>query len=60
MDFRVHDLRRTAAAIMADGLGVLPHVIETILHHLSGHKADPAGTHNKATFEREVRTALAL
>jgi hypothetical protein len=32
MDFRVHDLRRPAATIMADRLGVLPRVIETILN----------------------------
>ena len=34
----LHDLRRTAATRMAD-LGVLPHVIEAVLNHVSGHKA---------------------
>jgi integrase len=60
MDWRLHDLRRTAATIMADRLGVLPHVIEAALNHVSGHKAGVAGVYNRATYEREVRGALAL
>ena len=41
-------------------LGVLPHVVETILNHRSGHKAGIAGTYNKASYAREVRTALLM
>jgi hypothetical protein len=35
-------------------------VIEQILNHQSGHKAGPAGIYNKSSYEREVRSALAL
>ena len=59
-DWRLHDLRRTVATVMADNLGVLPHVIEAVLNHVSGHKAGVAGVYNRATYEREVRAALAL
>jgi integrase len=58
--WRLHDLRRTVATVMADRLGVLPHVIEAVLNHVSGHKAGVAGTYNRALYEREVRTALTL
>src|SRR5262249_44151720 len=51
----LHDLRRTVATRMADspedgGLGVLPHVIEAILNHVSGHKAGVAGIYNRSTY----------
>lgn len=72
-----HDLRRTAATVMAEspydpaskqprdpnkryGLGVLPHVLEAVLNHMSGHKSGVAGIYNKATYEPEKRQALAL
>jgi integrase len=54
----LHDLRRTAATVMADKLAVLPHVIEALLNHVSGHKAGVAGVYNRAPYERDVRTAL--
>jgi hypothetical protein len=41
-------------------LGVLPHVVESVLNHRSGHKAGVAGVYNKATYEREMRAALLL
>jgi integrase len=56
-DWRLHDLRRTAATGMAE-LGVLPHVIEAILNHVSGHRAGVAGVYNRARYEGEMRTAL--
>jgi integrase len=59
-DWRLHDLRRTAATVMAEKLGVLPHIIEASLKHVSGHKAGVAGVYNRATYEREVRAALLL
>ena len=37
--WRLHDLRRTVATVMADKLGVLPHVVEAILNHVNGHRA---------------------
>lgn len=54
----VHDLRRSVATRMAD-LGVLPHVIEAGLKHVSGHKGGVAGIYNRASYERETRAALA-
>lgn len=57
--WRLHDLRRTAATRMAD-LGVMPHVIEAILNHVSGHKAGVAGIYNRAAYAREKREALNL
>jgi integrase len=54
----IHDLRRTAATIMADRLGVLPHIVEAILNHISGHRAGVAGVYNRARYEAEVREAL--
>jgi integrase len=50
-DWRLHDLRRTATTMMAK-LGVLPHVIEAVLNHISGHKAGVAGVYNRWTFPR--------
>src|SRR5262245_55858266 len=58
-DWTVHDIRRSVATRMAD-IGVLPHVIEQILNHQSGHRAGPAGIYNRSSYEREVRAALAL
>jgi integrase len=57
--WRVHDIRRTVATRMAD-LGVLPHVIEAVLNHISGHKAGVAGVYNRALYSAEKRQALDL
>jgi integrase len=57
-DWRLHDLRRTAATIMADKLGVLPHIIEAVLNHVSGHRAGVAGVYNRARYAAEMRDAL--
>jgi integrase len=53
----LHDLRRTAATQMAE-LGVLPHVIEAVLNHVSGHKAGVAGVYNRAHYAPEMKIAL--
>ena len=53
----LHDLRRTAATGMAD-MGILPHHIEAVLNHVSGHKAGVAGIYNRAKYETEMREAL--
>jgi integrase len=55
----LHDLRRTAATRMCD-LGVLPHVVEEILNHKSGHRSGVAGIYNRSRYENEVRAALEL
>ena len=56
-DWALHDLRRTAATRMAD-IGVLPHVIEAVLNHISGHKSGVAGIYNRASYATEKRAAL--
>jgi integrase len=56
-DWRIHDLRRTAATGMAE-LGVQPHIIEAVLNHVSGHKGGVAGIYNRARYEGEMRDAL--
>jgi integrase len=55
--FRLHDLRRSAATIMAN-IGIAPHIIEATLNHVSGAKASVAGTYNRAAYEPEKRVAL--
>lgn len=57
--WRVHDLRRTAATGMA-GLGVLPHVVEAVLNHVSGSRAGVAGIYNRASYATEKRAGLDL
>jgi integrase len=56
-DWRLHDLRRTAATGMAE-LGVQPHIIEAVLNHISGHKGGVAGIYNRAKYSEEMRSAL--
>jgi integrase len=53
----LHDLRRTAATMMAD-LGIQPHIIEATLNHASGHKDGVAGIYNRAKYETEMQVAL--
>ena len=55
--WRLHDLRRTAATGMAE-LGILPHIVEAVLNHVSGHKSGVAGIYNRAKYEGEMREAL--
>jgi integrase len=57
--WRLHDIRRTVATGLAD-TGVLPHVVEAILNHISGHKAGVAGIYNRASYAVEKRVALDL
>jgi integrase len=54
----LHDLRRSAATHMAE-IDVQPHIIEAILNHVGGHKRGIAGIYNRATYTREIATALA-
>ena len=53
----LHDLRRTCATGLAE-LGVLPHVIECILNHLSGFRAGVAAIYNRNRYLPEMREAL--
>ena len=55
--WRLHDLRRTCATNLGE-LGVLPHVVEQALNHVSGAKAGVAGVYNRAKYSDEMRKAL--
>jgi integrase len=55
--YRLHDIRRSAATHMAE-LGTLPHVVEAILNHVSGHKSGVAGLYNRARYQDQMRAAL--
>jgi integrase len=52
-----HDLRRSVATGMAE-LGTPPHIIESVLNHVSGHKGGIAGIYNKARYTSEKVQAL--
>src|SRR5262249_50405385 len=54
----LHDLRRTAVTLMAEKNIALPHIIEAVVNHLSGHKGGVAGVYNKATYLDERIKAL--
>jgi integrase len=58
-NWTVHDVRRSVATKMAD-IGVMPHIIEQILNHVSGSKRGPAGIYNRSVYPSEVRAALAM
>jgi integrase len=53
-----HDLRRTGDTLMAEGLGIAPHVIEAIINHVSGTIRGVARVYNRATFAKPKRLAL--
>jgi integrase len=57
--WRLHDIRRTVATRLGD-IGVLPHVVEAVLNHVSGHKAGVAGVYNRSSYAAEKRMALDL
>jgi integrase len=59
VEWHLHDIRRSVATRMAD-IGIVPHIIEAVLNHQSGHKGGIAGVYNRSSYEREVRAALAL
>jgi integrase len=56
-DWRLHDLRRTAASGMARQ-GVAPHVIEKVLNHISGAISGVAAIYNRYGYDAERREAL--
>jgi integrase len=55
--WRLHDLRRTAVTGMVE-LGVLPHVVEAVVNHISGAKASVAGIYNRSELIGERAAAL--
>jgi integrase len=57
-DFRIHDLRRTAATQMAE-LGISPHTISLILNHVSARQGTiTSKVYVQYSYEREKRDAL--
>ena len=55
--WRFHDLRRTAATGMA-ALGTPPHVVESVLNHVSGFRRGVGGTYNRYSYLAEKKSAL--
>jgi integrase len=56
-DWRVHDLRRTAATMMAKA-GVAPHVLAAILNHTPGSNQGVTMIYNRFRYLEERRAAL--
>jgi integrase len=57
-DFRVHDLRRTAATRMAE-MGIAPHTISLVLNHVSARAGTVTGkVYVQYSYDREKREAL--
>jgi integrase len=56
-DFRIHDLRRTAATRMAE-MGISPHTISLVLNHVSARKGTITGKYVQYNYDREKREAL--
>jgi integrase len=55
--WRLHDLRRTAASGMAR-LSIAPHVVEKVLNHASGTISGVAAVYNRHGYTDEKRAAL--
>jgi integrase len=55
----LHDIRRSVATRMCD-LGVMPHVVEQILNHQSGHRGGIVGVYNRSAYEGPVKAALGM
>jgi integrase len=58
--WRLHDFRRSLSTTMHERLGIQPHIVESVLNHISGHKAGTAGVYNRSDYAREKHTALML
>ena len=57
-DFRIHDLRRTAATRMAE-LGISPHTISMILNHVSARQGTiTSKVYVQYSYDHEKREAL--
>jgi integrase len=56
--YRIHDIRRSVATGMAERLGILPHVIEACLNHVTGTRSAISRVYNRATYTREMQEAL--
>ena len=54
----LHDFRRLISTAMHERLGVLPHVVESVLGHV-GHQAGTAGRYNLALYRADKAAAVA-
>ena len=55
----LHDLRRTMVTMMNEKLGIMPHIVEAVVNHVSGlAKAGVAGVYNRALYLDERRRTL--
>ena len=54
----LHDFRRSMSTAMHERLGIMPHIVEATLGHLSGHRAGVAGVYNVADYFELRRVAL--
>lgn len=57
-DWRLHDLRRTAATFMADELRITPIVVDRILNHVSGTVRGVAAIYQRGEHLVDRETAL--
>lgn len=53
----LHDFRRTMSTRLHES-DIMPHVVEALLAHISGHKAGVAGVYNRASYRDQKRQAL--
>jgi len=58
--FRIHDLRRSCATMMADRLNVQPHIVECVLNHYSGFRAGFSGIYQRQRYTDQMREALQM
>ena len=57
--WRIHDLRRTLVTGMNEELRISPHVVESVVNHVSGTaRRGAAGVYNRALYIDERRRAL--
>ena len=53
----IHDLRRAVSTHMNE-IGVMPHIVEAVLGHVSGSRGGVAGVYNLAAYEPDKRAAM--
>ena len=54
----LHDIRRSVVTHLHERGIALPHVVEAIVNHVSGHQGGVAGVYNKAAYLDDRRRAL--
>jgi integrase len=56
--WRLHDIRRSFVTGIIDKGIALPHIVEAIVNHKTGHKRGVAGIYNRAEYVEQKRAAL--